>query len=110
MTLTSRVLSENILNLKWAVKPRAGIGALEANEMAFHGPRPRPLRSAGRPRGRGAKAIVAVIAGISLFAGLVGFFTLQFELHSGRELSLDGGVLIAVAAGFGLFVAHRKFK
>ena len=58
----------------------------------------------------GAKTVVAVIAAISLFAGLVGFFTLQFELHSGREISLDGGVLIAVAAGFGLYIVRRKFK
>jgi hypothetical protein len=58
----------------------------------------------------GTKTVVAVIAAVSLFAGLIGFFTLQFELRSGREISLDGGVLIAMTAGFGLFIAYRMFK
>ena len=59
---------------------------------------------------RNTKSVMGVIAAISILAGLIGFFSLQFELHSGQEASLDGGVLIAIAAAAGLFVAYRKVR
>jgi hypothetical protein len=59
---------------------------------------------------RDIRAVAAVIATVSVASGLIGYFTLQYELHSGRESSLDGAVLIILAVAAGLFVAHRKIS
>ena len=58
----------------------------------------------------GIETITALILGISLIAGLVGYFTLRLQLHSGREISLDTGILIAIVAGALLSVAYRKIR
>jgi hypothetical protein len=58
----------------------------------------------------GIEAITALIVGISLIAGLVGYFTLRLQLHSGREISLDVGMLIVIGAGALLAVAYRKIR
>ena len=58
----------------------------------------------------GTLAIVAIIAGFSLFAGLIGYFTFQLELHSSKELAIDGAVLTAIAAIAIFFTAYRKFR
>ena len=57
---------------------------------------------------RDVRAVAAVIATVSAVSGLIGYFSLQYELHSGKEASLDGAVLITLAVAFGLFVAYRK--
>ena len=59
---------------------------------------------------RNVKVIVAVIAGLSLVAGLIGFFSLQLELHAGQETSIDGGALITIAAAAALYLAHRRIR
>jgi len=58
----------------------------------------------------GIETITALILGISLIAGLVGYFTLRLQLHSGREISLDAGILIAISAGALLALAYRKIR
>jgi hypothetical protein len=52
--------------------------------------------------------VTALIGGISVFAGTITYFTLQFERISSRELSLDASVLIAIAACAGLLFAYQK--
>jgi hypothetical protein len=56
----------------------------------------------------GATAATWLIAAMSLLAGTFGYFTLRLELHSSREASLDGGILIAIGAGVLLLAAYRR--
>lgn len=58
----------------------------------------------------GTKAVVALMAGISLIAGLVGYLMLQLALHLGRQISFDSAFLIALGTGALLLVAYRKFR
>jgi|HubBroStandDraft_5_1064220.scaffolds.fasta_scaffold1030025_1 hypothetical protein len=56
----------------------------------------------------GVAAATIFIAGLSLMAGAIGYFTLRLELSSSQELSIDGAALIAIASIAGLLVAYRK--
>jgi len=68
------------------------------------------LDQLARKEGGGALSIVALIAGFSLIAGLIGYFTLELELHSSKELTIDGAALTTIAALIILFAAYRKLK
>jgi hypothetical protein len=58
----------------------------------------------------GVTAVAACIAGLTFLAGTVAYFTFQFELATSREASLDGAILIAIAAAAMLFFAYRTVK
>jgi|HubBroStandDraft_3_1064219.scaffolds.fasta_scaffold900623_1 hypothetical protein len=68
------------------------------------------LDQLARKEGGGALSVVAIIASLSLIAGLVGYFTLQLELHSSKELTIDGAALTTIAAIVIFFTAYRKFR
>jgi hypothetical protein len=61
-----------------------------------------------RKEGASVATVMAMIIGLSVGAGLVGYFTLLQA--SGRELAADGGGLIAIVAAAGLLVAYRMFR
>jgi hypothetical protein len=63
-----------------------------------------------RQEAGGVTAVAACIAGLTLLAGTVAYFTFQFELAASREVSLDGAMLIAIAAAAMLLVAYRSAR
>jgi hypothetical protein len=66
------------------------------------------LEALDRREGFSGASVIAMIAGISIFAGAIGYFTLLSQ-KSGQELSTDGGALILIASAVGLLIAYRKF-
>ena len=59
--------------------------------------------------GGGMKVVFALVAAISAIAGFIGYFTLQLQLHPGRQISLDIALLIALSTGVLLLVGYRRF-
>jgi len=62
-----------------------------------------------RERG-GVTTVACLICGISVFAGMITYFTLQFEQNPSRELSLDTSVLIAIGACAALLFTYQKIR
>ena len=57
----------------------------------------------------GMKTVFILVAAISAVAGIIGYFTLQLELNSGRQISLDSAVLIALGTGALLLAGYHHF-
>jgi hypothetical protein len=65
------------------------------------------LEALDRREGLHGPSLIAMVAGISLFAGVVAYFSLLNQ-NLGQELSLDGAGLFVVASAAGLVIAFRK--
>jgi hypothetical protein len=56
------------------------------------------------------KTVAGLICSISVFAGVITYFTLQFAHNPSRELSLDTSVLIAIGACAALLFTYQKIR
>jgi len=65
------------------------------------------LEALDRREGLTGPSLLAMVVGISLFAGGIAYFTL-LNRNVGQELSLDAAGLIVVASAAGLVIAYRK--
>lgn len=62
-----------------------------------------------RERG-GFTTVAALICGISVFAGIIAYFTLKFAQSPSHELPLDTSVLIAIGACAALLFTYQKIR